>query len=333
MSECYNTLEYIWDNINRQIGCSFDTLNELNNEGKIEKIFNDFKIDELLKKELNDFINLLYTKIYNDFPYLRKLILNESSFIQIFNRFSYIIGLYCGNKDVYRKLPLYLKTLLEKLDVYYYKDLSLEEIDKTLRDRMSLMYRYDPNSDRNLIELNYKPKNFYTDYNLYQDKITNNKLNILNQTEFFIWSEKNTFENEYNELSKYPEYTTGVVVRWVSKEHGDGYGYDVLSYDPILRRQKLIEVKSGRSKNINLTFTEFKEINEAVKNNCDYYVYKYYLDEKNSLFLNKLKYDVINDVFIDTSTNEVYHLSPYFEEQNMYKIKVALEEEKVYKKI
>ena len=74
MSECYKILEYIWDNINKQIGCSFDTLNELNNDGKIEKIF---------------------------------------------NRFSYIIGLYCGNKDVYRKLPLYVKTLLEKFDIYY----------------------------------------------------------------------------------------------------------------------------------------------------------------------------------------------------------------------
>ena len=150
MGNCLETLSFIWDNINKRTGCSFDTLNELNNDGKLARIFNDYNVDMLLKQELDNFLYLLFSDKYDNFPYIRKLELNESNFIKIFTRFAYIIGLVYGNKESYRVLPVFLKTLFTRFNMDYYKYLSVEQIDEILRNRMSL---HDLNSNRDLIEL------------------------------------------------------------------------------------------------------------------------------------------------------------------------------------
>lgn len=51
-------------------------------------------------------------------------------------------------------------------------------------------------------------------------------------------------ETEQRRLSKLERSDLAKEVRWVSKEDGDGAGYDVLSYDPASGERRLIEVKT-----------------------------------------------------------------------------------------
>ncbi len=67
---------------------------------------------------------------------------------------------------------------------------------------------------------------------------------------------------------------------WVSRYVGDGFGYDVLSFDPETETPKLIEVKGTLSPNliyeVTLSYNEFKKIQNE---NLNSFIYRYYLSE------------------------------------------------------
>lgn len=319
---CYETLNIIEAEINKKIGFSYNILDKLKEQNLLDQLIELSNVPNYLKDELNIFLDILTTDIYNDFPYIRKILLHESNFVEIYIKFGYIISLYVNNKNCYRVFPLFIKELINKFEMDKYKNLPIEEIINT---RMDLNYNYDPNLKRNLIEVVYKAKNCYTDYSKYENKIKDNSLNIHDQTEFFIYSENQTYMLEYNELKNFPEYNLDCIVRWVSKDHGDGYGFDVLSYDPILKRQKLIEVKSGKNTYFELTINEFKVAQEAMQNNCDYYIYRYYYDiAQNIMNFFKLKYNENN--FIDVQNpNNIFDINPYnYVQNNIQKMSVAI---------
>lgn len=329
-SICYQKLEMIEEEINKQLGFSYSTLDKLKESNILDKMLELYDIPNYLKNELLTFLNILDNPILNNFPYLRKILLHESSLITIFRRFGYIISLYLNNVDCYRVFPLFIKEMINKFEIENYKNLPIEEI---LNKKMDLDYSYNPNAKRNLIEVSLKPLNWYTNYSEYEEKMKTNTLNLNDQTEFFIWSEYYTYISEYNELKQYSEYNTDCVVRWVSRDHGDGYGFDILSYDPVLKKQKLIEVKSGKSEWIELTRNELKKLYEVDYNNCDYYIYRYYYNqEMNKIELYKLKYDSLQEKFIDINDpNNVYYISPYFYfEDSIQKVGIAIEPEKEF---
>jgi len=331
-SVSYQKLEIIQEEINNQFGFSYNTLNNLKENGYLDKILELYDIPYCLKNELISFFNMLDNPDLNNFPYLRKILLHESDFVKIFRDFGYIISLYLNNQNCYRVFPLFLKEMIDKFEIDYYKDLPIEDI---LNKRMDLKYSYNRNEERNLVEISPKSRNIYTDYSKYEEKIRMNTLNIYDLTEFFIWAENYSYILEYNELKKYPEYNTDCIVRWISKYHGDGYGFDILSYDPILKKQKLIEVKSGKSDLIELSRNELKILYEAVENNCDYYIYRYYFNVKTqNLEFYKLKYDAVQEKFIDINNpNNVFYISPYFYfEDDKQKIGIAIETEKEFYK-
>lgn len=328
---CYETLNIIEAEINKKIGFSYNILDKLKEQNLLDQLIELSNVPNYLKDELNIFLDILTTDIYNDFPYIRKILLHESNFVEIYKKFGYIISLYVNNKNCYRVFPLFIKELINKLEMDKYKNIPIEEIINT---RMDLDYGYNPNLKRDLIEVVYKTKNYYTDYSKYENKIRDNSLNIHDQIEFFIYSEKQAYMLEYNELKNFHEYNLDCIVRWVSKDHGDGYGFDVLSYDPILKKQKLIEVKSGKSTYFELTSNEFKVAQEAMQNNCDYYIYRYYYDiTQNIINFFKLKYNENN--FIDVQNpNNIFDINPYnYVQNNIQKMSVAIVPKEKTKKI
>lgn len=328
---CYETLNIIEAEINKKIGFSYNILDKLKEQNLLDQLIELSNVPNYLKDELNIFLDILTTDIYNDFPYIRKILLHESNFVEIFNRFGYIISLYLNDTNCYRVFPLFIKELINKLEMDKYKNIPIEEIINT---RMDLDYGYNPNLKRDLIEVVYKTKNYYTDYSKYENKIRDNSLNIHDQIEFFIYSEKQAYMLEYNELKNFPEYNLDCIVRWVSKDHGDGYGFDVLSYDPILKKQKLIEVKSGKNTYFELTSNEFKVAQEAMQNNCDYYIYRYYYDiAQNIMNFFKLKYNENN--FIDVQNpNNIFDINPCnYTYNNIQKMSVAIVPKEKTKKI
>ena len=106
-------------------------------------------------------------------------------------------------------------------------------------------------------------------------------------------------------------------IKWVSRYYGDGYGFDILSYDYSQNKEKLIEVKSGLSENFVLTENELNVMLKCHLNNADYYIYKYYYDTNDKLIHKKiLKYEPRQDKLY-YNLNNFYEYTKY-EYENQY---------------
>ena len=300
MENCYDRLDYVEKIINSNGGFSYIKLDEMNKNNKLKTLLEENEIDKLFKEELIRFIGILEDKNLDYHPYLRRLMLHESEYIKIFINKTYnrMLSLYLDSEKSYRNLIIFFRDCVQHYDIEKYKELSLEDIDEILFNNMDLRAWYDLNSQKNLIEVDTRVAELYTNYSNYDYKLSTNSINVLDKTEFFIWSEWYTYINELAQLSK---FGMDNYAKWVSRYDGDGYGYDVLSYDLENKREKLIEVKSGQSSNITLTDTEYNVLKQMEnKQHCDYYIYKYYYTASdNTIYGIILKYDRYSGLFIN----------------------------------
>ncbi len=110
-------------------------------------------------------------------------------------------------------------------------------------------------------------------------------------------------------------------IDFVSKELGNGFGYDI--YFQYINRdfikEYLIEVKTTFSKNMNndsfnLTENEFNIMNEAMNRDKEYRVYRVYKDN-NSYNHHKLIFDK-KDSFIDIDNNDIIYTFDYIDDKN-----------------
>ena len=311
----YNQLLSIQEDINNNGGFSYAKLDELNESNQLDELLKIHNIDYLLQLELNKFINLIDSNNYIYHEYLRKIYLDKCEFVRIFNGFGYILCLYFDNKDAYRDFPLFFKEATKHYNINKYNDMSIEDIEILLKRYLNLNKYYNLNIDKEVNEVVCRIPELYTDYSKYNDKLYNKKtINCLNKEEFFVYSEYEAYQRELYSLNKLDVTNLNEYVRWVARYDGDGFGYDVLSYDIIKNREKLIEVKSSITNNYELTENEYNTMKDTINNNySDYYIYKYYYDQLTNLInLSILKYDKNNDLFIDINTNEVYNINPYF---------------------
>ena len=310
--DCIDLLKAIFDYINKTTGTRFDTFDELKANGTLDALLDANKVDEIMKYELTNFLNILYTPNLDSTPYLRKILLHETNYVRIFSMFGYMTSLYINRKDGYRYFPIYLKASIDKYQIPNFTQISYEELLYKINKYMDVFQGYDCNRERELFCVAIRDRNRYTNYDNYKEKIETNTLNYKDQTEFFILGEMDTYNQELNNLRGKvvnPEY----IVRWVSKDHGDGYGFDVLSYDFDNNREKIMEVKTGTTHYYTLTPNEYRvarDINKA--GNTDYYVVIYFRDvEHNIIYRNTLKYDVLQESFIDTITNDEFVVGEY----------------------
>ena len=336
MCSCIQKFDELHDFVNQNHnGYSYPRLRELKSLNLLDKMIEDRKINEDFYQELISFFNILFTRTLDDIPFVKKILLHESNLVFIFRKYGYEMSLYMNDLSAHRFFPIFIKDCIDSFNINELKNYSYEMIEKILKENMDINYYYDPNYERDLAELVQKYTNSYTDYRKYDDKIKNNKLNINDQTELFIWAENEAYNREYMNIKQYNMYNADYIVRWVSKNHGDGYGFDVLSYDPINKKQKLIEVKSSRVGKFILTGQEFRVLNSIKKrNDVDYYIYEYYKDINNNIQLSQLKYDKEKNIFVDIITGEIHYISPYFwfDEDKIQRVSAAVEPEKVYKK-
>ena len=333
MNNCYDLLGNISNQINTDYnyGLSHDNLDYLASINKIDQLIESNFIDVAFREELLSFLYLLNTDAYNGNEGLRKILLHESNFVKILQNgnYDYILSLYLKNKEAYRVFPLFVRACMEKYNLYD------NDIDKKLYEKLDISRCYDPNSKRNLAEV--LPKSTRTDYNSYDAKLRTCNLKVDNITDFFVWSEYTAYLEEYNFLSNYKEYNVNALVRWVSRYHGDGYGYDVLSYDPYNRKEKQIEVKSTRTNYLILTKTELETLYKTQDyNNTDYYIYKYYYDYRtDKINPSRLIFDKERELFFDIANpSDIYRISPrFFYENNVTKVGALLLTEADYQKV
>ena len=317
---CYNQLQLMEDCINNNGGFSYAKLDELNEKNELRKMFQALNIDILFRYELSNFICILDNPNYLYHEHLRKIHLHESEFIKIFGKFGYVLSLYFNNKEAYKVFPLFFKESCDYFNVGKYSNKPLEEIEELLNKYMDLNKEYNPNDKRVLTEIMGKIPGYYTNYSKYDKKLNNinEVINCSNQEEFFVYSEYEAYQRELHAIAAYNLSNPKEYVKWVSRYYGDGYGYDVLSYDIKKNREKLIEVKSGRYDSFELTPNEYKVMMSTMyENYSDYYIYRYRCDVNSNTFkLNILKFNKKHKNFYDVNTNEIYKIIPFYDEDN-----------------
>ena len=251
------------------------------------------------------------------------MFLHESDFVGTFRRYDYEIASYINNKDAYRHFPKYVMSCIEKFIINADKD-----IMSRLNEFIDMSVKYDTDK-RELCEIMPRFANNCSDMSKYDSKIKNHNFNLIDKDEFAVWSELTAYNAE---TSRFGQKTI-----WVSKEHGDGYGYDILCYDPLNNKEKMVEVKSGHYDNFSLTLNEYKTMIKTEKYpTSDYYIYRYFRDGiTGAITLKILRYDKENHVLRNTTNfDEVYYTSPnmYFDNKGKRVIEFCIEKEEDYMK-
>lgn len=312
----FQRLDELMDYFNKNGGRSFERINELKNTNVLDMAIETNNLHAYIKELILDFINILDDPTLEKYPYTKKIKIYNMELFKVFNLYGYELSSYFNNTNAYRNFPLFIKSAAIKFGIIKYADMPINELDSLLNSYVDLVHQINVNSHRYevLVMLRYfDNKNKYDNY---ESKKNKNKLDFNDINDLFIASEDHTYILENSLL-----YGTNCRASWVARYFGDGYGYDILSYDRETLKEKLIEVKSGYGNNFKLTKNEHKTMVEATNNsNCEYYIYKYTRNAiNNNIYLTIYKYDKEKDLLVDINNkNNICTLTPnqYFDDNH-----------------
>ena len=293
-----NMIHNLGTELSQQGYSSHDNLRKLDNE-IIDKLFESNNIINMLRFEINKYLDLLF--LNHPYRYYKKMVAekmtqNELDWCDLF-----LLARFAGDERAYRNLPLLLYLLIQKLDITKYKYASIEDITSVVYRTFDISTSYDIEKG---ILCEIKHKSSINDYHKFDNIYNHDEVNANNMEEFAIWAEHRVYEDELSLLKKYnyEEY-----VKWVSREYGDGYGFDVLSIDLNKNKEQLIEVKSGKNQIFSLTQNEVNVMKNCQYKNADYYVYKWTYDYLSNLITpNIYHYNPEMDLLIDQNNNCFY---------------------------
>lgn len=286
---------------------SQNDIDMLKKNGKLDFDINTSFIPELLKTEMSDFIDSLIDVS----PYIirKKIQLEDMYNRDLSYNAEYMLCHYIDNIYCYRDVPKELLGIIKKLDIDEFKYLSLGDLKSKFYRYLDVIDGLDSRGRYSICTFNRKclPKKEL--YNSYDPLYDPHLVDAYDRNKFFVWSEQTAFNEEKIETES---INIKDPVLWVSRYYGDGYGFDILSIDPITNREKLIEVKSGKEKEFSLTENETKVMRNSKYKNADYYVYRYYytsnVNEKIKKFI--YKYNPELDMMVDLDSN-LYSINEY----------------------
>ena len=284
----FNRVRNLMEKINNEGGRSHQRVDELQANGKLNEYFINANIDKDLKSEVTNFLNTLFNRELDKYPMYKKVLLYRSDLLHIFKYFGYEVGAYFGDSDSYHRLSRFIKDAC----LYYGIKCNFDSLDYYLDYYLDLQRKYDLNRDRQEEDITLKAKDNIDKYNYYMPYINKGVINYDNMDMFYIYGEKMALDKEMAN----------------SNLDGDGFGFDILGYDFKSKKEKAIEVKTGKSKEFILTPNEYHTIFKLMKyKNVDYYVYKYTYNT--DLKLDIYKYDHYNDLFISVyDFNNIYKM-------------------------
>ena len=191
--------------------------------------------------------------------------------------------------------------------------MSYEQVKEIITKHLKLTYRFDLNIKKDVHEIPFKFKLNKDKYEKIIPKILNNTINYSDKYEFFVWSEYKIYQEEREKLlNANPKINPDNYIRWVAKDYGDGHGYDIQSIDLSEITEEIIEAKSGKSSEIDLTENEYETALESINiKYTDYYVQKLiYNKTENRIYRRVLKMNKNTGLFID-SNGISYYGNPY----------------------
>ena len=282
---------------------SYADYEKLNENNVLDFYLKNSGFEEPLKREITLFLKNLYNQ---NIPPTYKKILLDSYLKNIDIYAQKLISMYYKNDKAYRNLPIFIKMLIDNLNIVEFKQLTEDDLYNKLKECLDIKewrknYNQGGNDTIEVVRKFINPK-----YEENQQRYLNPIPNYLDKDEFYIWGEYQILKNEEvkpNDLSSYPPL-------WVAKDFGDGYGFDIISYNRTTKREALIEVKTGLSRDTILSANEYNVMRNCHLYNADYYIVKYYYDQKNrELSRSIFKYIQQFDALIDVETYEEYRIS------------------------
>ena len=139
---------------------NFNTIDRLKKCGFLDKLMFKEEYHYYLKRQLTKFLDVLFNDKCHAFE--KRIWLNSNFPKDLNDKISnYIISLYCGNKSIYKDNSKIILLLIDKLNIFKYKDKSLQDI------RNSLIYSmdYEINKDKNSINILNNKNYILDDYN------------------------------------------------------------------------------------------------------------------------------------------------------------------------
>ena len=241
---------------------------------------------EMLKKQLLD-------ESYSKTEYRRNLVplLNNRSEGAIEFKHQNISAalIKLGQPYIKGYLPRYnyQQILDEKLIEYLHADRKIEDLFKTFADKEIVTSPFQTNFDKMLVkppafEEISEPRPYYyknpIKINYLEREQRNSKLGFL--------GEELIFEYEKWNLVKQGKENLAHEVRWISKDEGDGAGYDILS-KTVNGKDKFIEVKTTKLGSKTPFFFSKNELDFSDHFSEEYYLFRVFDFQDNPRFFTK----------------------------------------------
>lgn len=299
-SVCYLNIIKFMDYLNDNGGRSFDRIRSLKIDNKFNKLMDYFNVEKCFKNIFLNFIGILDNPLLNDYPNFKKIKLYENDLFDCFKKYGFEFSVYFDNEYVYSNFPLFFQTVCKHYGIDKYANMDIIELDIELNKYIDMQH---VSSYKNDVKIMFKSLDNKNKYDKYINSKKQNSLNLNNVDDLYIYCEDYTCFNEDILLKD-----IGCKSIWVAKDYGDGYGYDVLSYNYVNGKEKLIEVKSGHTYNFTLSKNEYKTMVETTKLGIgEYFVYKYTRNAETGIInFNIYKYDLYNDILVDLNYNDNY---------------------------
>ena len=277
---------------------SYSDFDKLNDDKVLSPLIDNGILTNLLKQDITELLDLLFTNY--PFYYKKKMSLHYLSEMDIYSR--YALSLYAGSNKAYNNFPYLLYLLIDKLNIEKYKYLDKNTLASIVYQNYDVDNYYDYKHECEANRINEKKRNDI--YNKYDDNYNPNIAPALDTEEFYIWAEHRSFDDVYSSNSKKEN------VIWVSRDYGDGYGFDIYCQSSFSDKEILIEVKSGKYNDFTLTKNEYRVMKTCYLHNAEYYIHKYtYNKVDNKVESMDYHYDPELDLLVDTN-GEYYRLQP-----------------------
>lgn len=252
-------LNMIGKELNKRFGMSFAIQEDMKELGIIDEIIkNSMNLDEIIKKDYSTILKLMENNHPNDF-YRKQLYLEDYAKTNFDYCTDYFLALYLGNNLGYYDSTKFFDSIIKKYNLDY--NISKDDLLKKLKEHFTIK---ENKEIYNKIKHKFSPKNEYDAYSKFYNK---NFIDKRYEDFKWMWGEEDTY-NVLKEAGRNPI--------WVSRYYGDGFGYDLLCRHLNDLREMLVEVKTTRGNEVELTDNEYNIMIKSNDHNADYYVIAYY---------------------------------------------------------
>lgn len=312
----YMNIITVMDYINKEFGRSYASIKDLKLTGRLDYIYSTRDVDRNFEIILRDFLDKLDAVGFNQYPFTRQISLyNFNDLIECYNRYYYDLGAYLNkniiltpqNNKIWLSFPRFIKAACIKYNIEPYASMTEEALHYKvggylkLNAGISTTMHADGTHDEYEVSVEGYTKRFHNKYIKYNEYKKNNLpfsyMTDDESIEFMsVDAEKRSFD--YFNSQQYGQ------TYWVANVFGDGYGYDIMFYNPNGGEENLIEVKSSRrNEYFDLSENEFNIMMTTERlSNSNYYIMKYlYGRSVNECTCKSYKYDKQRHMLVDAS--------------------------------